>query len=71
MRIRRRGAGLCVSSGQAASAFVVQNLCSAGDNVVASTDLYGGTVNLFSNTLKSMGVEVRYADPSDPKTLKN
>ena len=63
-------AGLCVSSGQAASAFVVQNLCSAGDNVVASTDLYGGTVNLFSNTLKSMGVEVRYADPSDPKNFE-
>ena len=62
--------GLCVSSGQAASAFVVQNLCSAGDNVVASTDLYGGTVNLFSNTLKSMGVEVRYADPSDPKNFE-
>ena len=63
-------AGLCVSSGQAASAFVVQNLCSAGDNIVASTDLYGGTVNLFSNTLKSMGVEVRYADPSDPKNFE-
>ena len=63
-------AGLCVSSGQAASAFVVQNLCSAGDNIVASTDLYGGTVNLFSNTLKSMGIEVRYADPSDPKNFE-
>ena len=63
-------AALCVSSGQAASAFVVQNLCSAGDNVVASTDLYGGTVNLFTNTLKSMGIEVRYADPSDPKNFE-
>tara|TARA_B100000963_G_scaffold111410_1_gene96983 strand:- start:42 stop:1157 length:1116 start_codon:yes stop_codon:yes gene_type:complete len=63
-------AGLCVSSGQAASAFVVQNLCSAGDNIVASTDLYGGTVNLFTNTFKSMGIEVRYADPSDPKNFE-
>ena len=63
-------AGLCVSSGQAASAFVVQNLCSAGDNIVSSTDLYGGTVNLFTNTFKSMGVEVRYADPSDPKNFE-
>lgn len=63
-------AGLCVSSGQAASAFVVQNLCSTGDNIIASTDLYGGTVNLFSNTLKSMGVEVRYADPVDTKNFE-
>ena len=63
-------AGLCVSSGQAASAFVVQNLCNAGDNVVASTDLYGGTVNLFNNTLKTMGIEVRYADPVDPENFK-
>ena len=63
-------AGLCVSSGQAASAFVIQNLCNAGDNVVASTDLYGGTVNLFNNTLKAMGIEVRYADPKDPDNFK-
>jgi len=62
-------AAVCVSSGQAASAFVVQNLCSTGDNIVASTDLYGGTVNLFNNTLKSMGIEVRYADPKDPENF--
>ena len=63
-------AGLCVSSGQAASAFTVQNLCNAGDNIVASTDLYGGTVNLFNNTLKQMGIEVRYADPVDPENFE-
>ena len=63
-------AGLCVSSGQAASAFTVQNLCNAGDNIVASTDLYGGTVNLFNKTLKQMGIEVRYADPVDPKNFE-
>ena len=62
-------AAVCVSSGQAASAFVVQNLCSTGDNIVASTDLYGGTVNLFNNTLKSMGIDVRYADPKDPESF--
>ena len=62
-------AAVCVSSGQAASAFVVQNLCSTGDNIVASTDLYGGTVNLFNNTLKSMGIEVRYADQKDPENF--
>src|ERR1700753_2611416 len=45
-------AALCVGSGQAASAMSVQNLARAGDNIVASTDLYGGTWNLFANTLK-------------------
>jgi O-acetylhomoserine (thiol)-lyase len=48
-------AALAVSSGQAASAFAVQNLASAGDNIVSGTDLYGGTYNLFANTLALMG----------------
>ena len=46
-------AAVAVGSGQAASAFCVQNVAQSGDNIVASTDLYGGTVNLFKNTLKS------------------
>ena len=45
-------AALAVGSGQAASAMCIQNLAQAGDNIVASTDLYGGTVNLFKNTLR-------------------
>ena len=64
-------AAVAVGSGQAASAFCVQNVCQAGDNIVSSTDLYGGTVNLFKNTLGMQGIEVRFADPKDPKTLKN
>jgi len=48
-------AALTVGSGQAASAFVIQNLCTAGDNFISSTDLYGGTVNLFKNTLRDQG----------------
>ena len=59
-------AGLAVSSGQAASALAIQNLCQAGDNIVSSTDLYGGTWNQFANTFKQLGIEVRFADPSDP-----
>jgi O-acetylhomoserine (thiol)-lyase len=59
-------AALAVSSGQAASAIALQNLCRPGDNVVSSTDLYGGTWNLFANTLPSMGIEVRFVDPADP-----
>jgi O-acetylhomoserine (thiol)-lyase len=62
-------AALAVASGQAASAFAVQNLARAGDNVVSSTDLYGGTWNLFANTLKDQGIEVRFVDPADPEAF--
>src|SRR5271155_2551961 len=60
---------LALSSGQAASAFSVQNLARAGDNIVSSTDLYGGTWNLFANTLKDQGLEVRFVDPADPEAF--
>ena len=63
-------AALAVGSGQAASAYCIQNLAQAGDNIVASTDLYGGTVNLFKNTLRQQGIEVRFADPADPKNFE-
>ncbi|MBY6242947.1 O-acetylhomoserine aminocarboxypropyltransferase/cysteine synthase family protein [Methylosinus sp. Sm6] len=63
-------AALALSSGQAASAFALQNLARAGDNVVASTDLYGGTWNLFANTLKEQGLDVRFVDPSDPENFR-
>ena len=61
---------LAVASGQAASAFAVQNLARAGDNIVSSTALYGGTWNLFANTLKDQGIEVRFVDPSDPENFR-
>ena len=60
-------ASLALSSGQAASLLAIQNICHAGDNFVSSTDLYGGTWNLFSNTMSTMGIEVRYVDPADPE----
>jgi len=63
-------AGLALGSGQAASLFAVQNICHAGDNFVAATDLYGGTWNLFANTLKTMGIECRFVDPSDPENFR-
>ena len=59
-------AALAVGSGQAATAMAVQNLCRPGDNIVSSTDLYGGTWNLFAHTLQTMGIEVRFVDPADP-----
>ena len=61
---------LALASGQAASAFALQNLARAGDNVVSSTDLYGGTWNLFANTLKDQGIEVRFVDPIDPENFR-
>ena len=63
-------AALAVASGQAASAFSLQNIAHAGDNVVSSTDLYGGTWNLFANTLKDQGIEVRFVDPTDPENFR-
>jgi O-acetylhomoserine (thiol)-lyase len=63
-------AALTVGSGQAASAFSIQNLARAGDNIVSSTDLYGGTWNLFANTLKDQGIEVRFVDPADPENFR-
>ena len=62
-------AALAVASGQSATAFTVLNLTEPGDNIVSSTDLYGGTWNLFANTLKQMGVEVRFVDPADPEAF--
>ncbi len=62
-------AALGLASGQAASAFSVQNLARAGDNIVSSTDLYGGTWNLFANTLKDQGIEARFVDPTDPEAF--
>jgi O-acetylhomoserine (thiol)-lyase len=61
---------LAVSSGQAASALALQNLAAVGDNVVSATDLYGGTWNLFNNTLRQQGIEVRFVDPSDPENFR-
>ena len=61
---------LTVSSGQTASTFAVLNVAQAGDNIVSSTDLYGGTVSLFTNTLSKLGIEIRYADPKDPNNFE-
>lgn len=63
-------AALALASGQAASAVAIQNVARTGDNVVSSTDLYGGTWNLFANTLKDQGIEVRFVDPEDPENFR-
>jgi O-acetylhomoserine (thiol)-lyase len=63
-------AALALASGQAASLFAVQNICHAGDNFVSSTDIYGGTWNLFQNTMSTMGIECRFVDPADPENFR-
>lgn len=63
-------AALAVASGQAASALSVLNVAQAGDNFVTSTGLYGGTWILFDNTLRDLGIEARFVDPSDPENFR-
>jgi len=63
-------AALALASGQAASTYSILNVAQAGDNFVSSTDLYGGTWNLFANTMKQIGVECRFVDPADPENFR-
>ncbi len=56
-------AGMLTSSGQAANFFAVFNLASAGDHVISSSSIYGGTFNLFNVTMRKMGIEFTFLDP--------
>ncbi len=56
-------AAMLTSSGQAANFFALFNICEAGDHIVSSTSIYGGTFNLISVTMKRMGVDVTFVDP--------
>ncbi|MBI5552825.1 MAG: O-acetylhomoserine aminocarboxypropyltransferase/cysteine synthase [Desulfobacterales bacterium] len=56
---------LAVASGQAAETLAILTLAQAGDEIVASTDLYGGTVSLFTHTLPKLGIRVRFVAPGD------
>lgn len=56
-------AGMLTSSGQAAVFYSIFNICSAGDHIVTSSALYGGSFNLFAVTLKKMGIEFTFVDP--------
>ncbi len=57
---------VALSSGQAAETLAILNLARAGQNIVASSSLYGGTYNLFHYTLAKLGIDVRFVDGSDP-----
>ncbi len=62
--------GLALSSGQSAIYVSIFNICRAGQHVVASNSLYGGTVTLFSQTFPKLGIEVTFVDPKDPKNFE-
>ncbi len=58
---------LCLASGQAAITLAVLNICRAGQNIVSTSFLYGGTYNLFHYTFAKLGIEVRFVDSADPQ----
>lgn len=58
-------AAVGTSSGTAAIALLILTLCETGDNIVSASNLYGGTVNLFNETIKRLGIEVKYVNPFD------
>ena len=62
-------AALGVASGQAAEVLTILNLARAGDNIVSSSSLYGGTYNLFTHTLPKIGITTTYVDGSDPSAF--
>ena len=59
-------AAMLTSSGQAANFYAIYNICSAGDHIVSSAPIYGGTSNLFTVTMKKMGIDVTLVDPDAP-----
>ncbi len=63
-------AALATASGSAAISYAVKNIARAGDSIVSSRNIYGGTYNLFDNTLRDQGIDTVFVDPSDPKNFE-
>lgn len=63
-------AALATASGQAAITYSILNIAGAGDEIVSSSTLYGGTYNLFANTLAKIGIKVYFVDASDPENFR-
>lgn len=61
---------LTTASGSAAITYAIQNIALAGDHIVSSINLYGGTFNLFANTLREQGIETTFVDPFDPSNFE-
>ena len=72
MALLEGGAGaLAVASGSAAVTYAILNIARAGDEIIASNNLYGGTYNLLTNTLKDFGIITRFFDPNKPEDIKD
>ena len=63
-------AALAVATGSAAITYAVQNIARAGDHIVSAANLYGGTYNLFANTLSEQGIETSFVDPFNPENFE-
>ena len=63
-------AGLALASGMAAITYAIQTICSVGDNIVSTSQLYGGTYNLFAHALPRQGIEARMVSHDDLKSLE-
>jgi len=63
-------AALCVASGQSAQFLAITNICQAGDHIVASSTLYGGTYTQFDVTFRRMGISVTFVEPDDPENFR-
>ncbi|MCM1133648.1 MAG: O-acetylhomoserine aminocarboxypropyltransferase/cysteine synthase [Ruminococcus flavefaciens] len=63
-------AALATASGSAAISYAIQNIATAGDHIVSSTNLYGGTYNLFANTLREQGLSTTFVNPSVPENFE-
>jgi O-acetylhomoserine (thiol)-lyase len=63
-------AALAVASGQAAITFSILNIAEVGDEIVSASALYGGTYNLFANTLPKLGIKVKFVDASNPDNFR-
>ena len=63
-------AALATASGSAAITYAILNIARAGDHIVSSKTVYGGTYNLFANTLKDLGIETTFVDGSDPENFR-
>jgi O-acetylhomoserine (thiol)-lyase len=63
-------AALATASGQSAITLAILNICESGDEVVASSSLYGGTYNLFAHTLRKLGIKVHFVDGTDPENYR-
>jgi O-acetylhomoserine (thiol)-lyase len=61
--------GLALSSGQSAIYVSIFNICGAGGHIVSSNSLYGGTITLFSQTFKKLGIEVTFVNPKEPENF--